>query len=77
MAGDLGFAEAGATEFADLIGVEGGGEGAAEAFAVLPGMVESGADPFAEDLAFELGEDGEQRGHGATSRRSQIERLGQ
>jgi hypothetical protein len=38
-------------------------------------MGEASTDSFAQHLAF--GEDGEQRGHGATSRRGQVERLGQ
>ena len=50
---------------------------AAEAFAVLPCVSQTGADAFAQDLAFELGEHREQSGHGATCGRGQIECFGQ
>ena len=50
---------------------------AAEAFALLPGMGQTGADTFAKDLPFELGEHGEQSGHGAACGRGQIECFGQ
>jgi hypothetical protein len=53
--GDLGFAEAGAAEFADMIGVEGGGNGSAQAFAVLPGMGQSSPHALAKDFALEGG----------------------
>ena len=43
--GDLGFAEAGLAQFADLIGMHGCGCGSTQALAVLPGMCESG--PYA------------------------------
>ena len=40
-------------------------------------MGQAGADALAQDLAFELGEHGEQPGHGATGGCGQIERFGQ
>ena len=47
----------------------------AQAFPVLPCVGETGTDAFAKNLAFKLGEDREQAGHGSTSGRGQIERL--
>src|SRR5579864_4576477 len=76
-AGDLRFTEAGAAQLVDLISVEGGGKRSAEALAVLPGMSQSGANAFTQNLAFELGEDCQQRGHGAAGRCGQIESLGE
>ena len=38
-------------------------------------MGETGTDAFAKNLAFKLGEDREQSGHGSTSGGGQIERL--
>jgi hypothetical protein len=58
-AGDLGFAEAGAAQFADLIGVQCCGCGPAQTLAVQPGMSESGPYAFTEDLALEASEDGQ------------------
>jgi len=49
----------------------------AKPLAVLPGMSKSGPYTLTEDLALEGGEDGEQRGHCATSRCGQVQRLGQ
>jgi len=48
---------------------------AAQAFPVLPCVGETGTDAFAKNLAFKLGEDREQSGHGSTSGGGQIERL--
>ena len=45
----------------------------AQTFTVLPGVRQSGADPLAQNLAFELGEHRQQAGHGAPGRRRQIE----
>jgi hypothetical protein len=56
-AGDFGFAEASTAEFPDLIGVQGGREGTAQAFAVLPGMGKSSSNALAQNFALELGED--------------------
>src|ERR1035438_2111775 len=57
--GDLGFAEAGAAQFADLIGVQCCGCGPAQTLAVQPGMSESSPYAFTEDLALEASEDGQ------------------
>src|SRR5579863_251576 len=76
-ASDLRFADAGAMEFADLVGAEAGGKRAAQGFAVLPGMSQTGANPLAQDFAFELREDCEHGSHGAAGRSSQVEGLGQ
>jgi hypothetical protein len=57
-AGDFGFAEASTAEFPDLIGVQGGRNRSAQTFAVLPGMGQARANAFAQNLAFELREDG-------------------
>ena len=46
-------------------------------FAVLAGMGEASTDSLAQYLAFELGEDGQQRGHCATCRCGQVQRFGQ
>jgi undecaprenyl pyrophosphate phosphatase UppP len=59
LSGDLGFANAAAEKFTDLICMQGSGNGAAQALAVLPGVSQACTNPFAQDLAFELGEDGE------------------
>jgi len=45
--------------------------------AVLPGMSEAGPHAFPEDLALELGEDGQQSGHRTPRGCSQVQRLGQ
>jgi hypothetical protein len=36
-----------------------------QALPILPGMSQSGANPLAQDLALELGEYGQQTGHGS------------
>ena len=64
-------------QFADPIGVQRGGKGSAQTFAVLSRMSKSGADAFAKDFSFELREDGQQSGHSATGGRGQIESFGQ
>ena len=46
---------------------------AAEAFALVARVIETGADAFSQDLAFKLGEYGEQSGHRAASGRGQVE----
>ena len=74
---DFGFAYAGAAQFADLIGMQSGGKGSAQTFAVLSGMGETSPNALAQDLALELGEHGQQCGHGTAGRRGQIQRLGQ
>src|SRR5271157_6351977 len=48
-----------------------------QALPVLSGMSQSGANPLAQDLAFELGEYGQQTGHGPTGGRGQVQRFGQ
>ena len=53
------------------------GCGPAKPLAVLPGMSQSGPHALSQDLALELSEDGQQRGHRATGRRGQVQRLGQ
>lgn len=54
-----------------------GGERQAQTLAALPGLGQPNAGSFAQNLSFELGEDGKQTGHGAPGWRSQIQRLGQ
>jgi len=46
----------------------------AKPLAVLPGMSESGPHALSPDLAFDGGEDGQQRGHRAIRRRGQPRR---
>src|SRR5690349_636778 len=75
--GDLGFADAGTEQSADLISFEGGRNGSAQTFAVLPRMSKPCTDAFAKDFSFELGEDGEQPGHSAAGGRGQIESFGE
>ena len=53
------------------------GRRAAEAFAVLTCVIQTGADSLAKNLAFELCEHREQTRHGATCGRGQIECFGQ
>src|SRR5947207_12297660 len=64
-AGDLGFANAGAMQFPDLLGVHGRSRWPAQPFPVLPRMSQASPGPFPQDLSFELGEYCEQAGHGA------------
>jgi hypothetical protein len=54
---DLGFGNAGAVPFADLVGVPSRRDGAAQLLAVHPCLCQTGTGAFAQDLAFELGED--------------------
>jgi hypothetical protein len=56
---DFGFAYACAAQFADLIGMQGGRNRSAQTFAVLPGVSQAGANSLAQNLSFELGEDGQ------------------
>ena len=49
----------------------------AQALAILTCVRQASADSFAENLPFELGKNGQQGRHGATSRRGQIQRFGQ
>lgn len=77
LAGDLGFAQAGATELADLISLKRSREGTAQPLAVGSRVGKTSADAFAQNLSFELGEDCEQSGHGAAGGRGQIESLSQ
>jgi hypothetical protein len=53
-AGDLGFADAGAVEFADPTGVSIHGARTAQSFAVQPRFRESGTNPLAQEIVFEL-----------------------
>jgi hypothetical protein len=55
---DFGFAYAGAAQFADLIGVQGGRNRSAQTFAVLPGMGQARANAVAQKHALEHREDG-------------------
>src|SRR5579864_5750373 len=48
-----------------------------QTFSVLPRMGQSSTDPFAQNLALELGEHSQQSGHGSPEGRSQVQRLGQ
>ena len=57
--------------------MQGGGKGSAQALAVLPGMGKPGTNAFTQNLAFELGEHGQQCGHGSAGGRGQIESLGE
>src|ERR1700733_13229375 len=75
--GDLGFGDAGAVQSPDLGGVESRSYRAAEAFAILPSMSQSGPGSFPQNLSFELSEYGQQTGHGASGRGGQVQRLGQ
>ena len=61
-AGDFGFANAAAEQFADLVGMQGSSNGSAQTFAVLPRMGKSSTNTLAQNLAFELGKDGQQPG---------------
>jgi hypothetical protein len=49
------------------------GRRAAQAFALLTCVIQTGTDSLAKNLAFELGEHSEQSGHRTTGRRGQIE----
>ena len=51
--------------------------GPAQLFAIQPGMSESRPPALPKDLALEGGEHSQQRGHCATSRCGQVQRLGQ
>ena len=51
--------------------------GPAQAVCRSAGHGRAGADSLAQDLAFELGEDGQQRGHCATCRCGQVQRFSQ
>jgi hypothetical protein len=55
MAGDGRFAESGTVQLADSVGVQGCRSGPAQALAVLPSVSQTGAHPFAQNLALELG----------------------
>ena len=76
-AGDFGFADAGAMQFPDFRSVYGRGCRPAQPFPVLPGWAKPSPRSFPQNLPFELGEDGQQSGHGATGWCGQIQRLGQ
>ncbi len=76
-AGDLGLAVSGAIEFGNRRRVRVRGAGTAEPFAVQLRFGQSGAYPFAEKIAFELSEYGEQTGHGAARRSGHVECLGE
>ena len=52
-------------------------EGTAQPLAVLSRMRQAGANAFAQNLSFELSEDGQQPSHGAACGRGQIESLGE
>jgi hypothetical protein len=58
-ASDFGFADAGTLELSHLVGVEGCCEWPAQALAILTCVRQSGADPFPENLPFELGKNGQ------------------
>jgi len=73
--GDFGFADAGAAQFPDFRSVCGRSCRTTQPFAVFPRMSQASPGPFPQNLSFELGEYCEQAGHGATSWRSQIQRL--
>src|SRR5271165_6818450 len=45
--GELRLADTGAVQFVDLVGMQGGRDGASQTSAVLPGMCEAGTDSFA------------------------------
>src|SRR5271165_5562257 len=45
--GDFRLADTGAVQFVDLVGMQGGRDGASQTSAVLPGMCEAGTDSFA------------------------------
>jgi hypothetical protein len=76
-AGDFGFADAGAMQFPNLSGMECGGNGPAQLFAILPGLNQASASPFPQNLSFKLSEDRQQSGHSSPSGSSQIQRLSQ
>jgi hypothetical protein len=63
-AGDFRFTKAEAAQFADLIGVQGGGERSTEALAVLPGVSKPSTNALAEHVSFEFRENCEQPGNG-------------
>jgi len=54
-------------QFPDFRSVNGRGCGPTQPFAFLPRMSQTSPGPFPQDLSFELGEDGQQSGHGSTS----------
>jgi hypothetical protein len=49
--------------------MQAGGKGSAKTFAILSGMGKPGANALTQNLALELGEDGQQRSHGAAGGR--------
>ena len=76
-AGYLSFGDASAMESSDLGRVRGSRCGPAQAFAVLPGVGQSGASSLTQDFPFESGEYGQQPRHRSTCGRSQVQCLGQ
>jgi hypothetical protein len=76
-AGDFGFADAGPVKLPDLPGLLCRGSGSTQFRSFAAGFDESGADAFAEDFVFELGEDRQQSRHRTASWRGQIQRFGQ
>jgi hypothetical protein len=76
-AGDSRFAESGTTQLADLIRLQGDGNGSTQSFAVLPGIGQASAHAFAQNFVLKLGKHGQQTGHGPTGGRCQVQRLGQ
>ena len=53
------------------------GSGSTQALAILPSMGQTGAHPFAQNLALELRKHRQQSGHGPTGGCSQVQRFGQ
>ena len=56
---DFGLADASAMQFSHLAGMDSCCDGPPQPLAVLPGMGQTGAHPFPQDLAFKPGENGQ------------------
>lgn len=75
VAGNFGFADPCPMQFPNLCRMESGGNGPTQPFSILPSLSQASPSPLAQNLSFELGEDRQQAGHGATSGRGQVQRL--
>ena len=73
-ASDFGFADSGTAQFADLIGLDGGGNRSAQTFAVLSRMGEPGANSLAQNFALELRKHSQQCSHGVAGHSPESEK---
>src|SRR5262245_44974311 len=74
---DRGFADTSTEELSNLFRVQCGCRRSTEALATLPGVSQSRANAFTQDLSFKLSKDGEQSGHRTARWCGQIQSFGQ